>query len=178
MKIVFFIESLRSGGKERQLVELIKGLKHYPDIECELALTRTEIHYKDIFSTGIKIHYIVRKYIKKDPRLFILFYKICKKYRPDIIHVWGNMVAIYALMAKTLLEIPMINFQIQNATKKVNKEILSHKLTFPFSDIIIANSKAGLKAYNAPERNSRVIYNGFDFNRFVISKLRVKEGKN
>jgi len=33
MKILFYIESLRSGGKERRLVELIKGLKKYSNYE-------------------------------------------------------------------------------------------------------------------------------------------------
>ncbi|MCD4698877.1 MAG: glycosyltransferase [Bacteroidales bacterium] len=165
MKILFFIESLRSGGKERRLVELIKGLKDYPGIECELVLTRKEIHYKDIFSTGIKIHYIVRKYIKKDPRLFFKLFKIAKKYKPDIIHVWGNMVAIYAIPAKTLLKTPMINNQITDAPDRVNGGLLSHQVSFPFSNILVANSKAGLKSYNAPLNKSRVIHNGFDFKR-------------
>ena len=180
MKILFFIESLYSGGKERRLVELIKGLRKYPDIECELVLTRKEIHYKDIFSTGIKIHYIVRKYLKKDPGLFYLFYKICKKYKPDFIHAWGNMVAIYAIPAKILLKIPLINNQIANAPLHVKGGLLSHKLIFPFSDLIIANSKAGLKAYNAPEKKSTVIYNGFNFDRIknIINPFELKKEFN
>ena len=173
MKILFYIESLRSGGKERRLVELIKGLKKYPDIEMELVLTREDIHYTEIFDTGIKIHYTIRKGLKKDPRLFWKFYKIAKRFKPDIIHVWGNMVAVYAIPAKVLLRVPMINNQITNAPLKVNNGFLSHKLTFPFSNLIIANSYAGLKAYNAPENKSIVIYNGFDFSR--IKSLRKPE---
>ena len=167
MKILLFIESLRSGGKERRLVELIKGLQKYPDIECELVLTKKEIHYSDIFNTGIKFHYIIRKNLKKDPRLFLLFYKIAKKFKPDIIHVWGNMVAIYAIPAKVLLGIPMINNQITVAPLKVSGGLFSHHITFPFSDRILANSYAGLKSYNAPKVKSSVIYNGFDFNRIA-----------
>ena len=173
MKILFFIESLNSGGKERRLVELIKGLQNHSEIECELVLTRTAIHYKDIYKTGIKIHYIVRKYLKKDPRLFFLFYKITKKYHPDIIHVWGNMVAIYAIPAKLLLKTPMISNEITDAPIKVRKGVLSHKLTFPFSDLIISNTKAGINVYNAPVKKSLCIYNGFDFSR--IKNLEDKE---
>lgn len=165
MKILFFIESLHSGGKERRLVELIKGFNQYPEIECELILTKKDIHYKEIFDTGIKIHYIIRKHIKKDPILFFKFYRIAREFKPDIIHAWGNLVAIYAIPAKVLLKIPMINNQITDAPDRVNNGVLSHKLTFPFSDLIIANSKAGLKAYNAPESKSTVIYNGFNFER-------------
>ena len=42
---------------------------------------------------------------------------------------------------------------------------MNHRLTFPFADRIIGNSKAGLLAYKAPEGKSRVIYNGFDSRR-------------
>lgn len=173
MKILFFIESLQAGGKERQIVELIKGLKIFPDIQCELVLIRKDIHYTDIFNLNIKIHYIERKYLKKDPSLFFKFYLIARKFKPDIIHVWGNMVAIYAIPTKLLLKIPIINFQIQNAPLKVASGFLSYKITFTFSDILIANSKAGLKSYNAPKGKSMVIYNGFNFNR--IEDLKIPE---
>jgi len=174
MKILYYIESLRSGGKERRLFELIKGLKSsYPSIEMELVLTKNEVHYSEIKKLGVKIHYTVRKGLKKDPRLFWKFYKIAYKYKPDIIHVWGNMAAFYAIPTKVLLNIPMINNQITDAPLKVKKGLFSHNMTFPFSEKILANSHAGLKAYNAPENKSKVIYNGFDFNR--ISNLRKKK---
>ena len=43
MKILFFSESLHAGGKERRLVELLKGLSKFEDISMELALTRRDI---------------------------------------------------------------------------------------------------------------------------------------
>lgn len=167
MKILFFIESLEAGGKERRLVELIKGLSRKGTIDMELVITKESIHYEDIFSTGIKIHYTLRKHGKKDPSIFYKFYKIAKQMQPDLIHVWGNMTAIYAIPTKVLLRIPLINNQITDAPAKLPSAILSHKLSFPYSDKIIANSYAGLKAYNAPQKKSDVIYNGFDFNRIT-----------
>ena len=166
MKILFFIESLRSGGKERRLVELIKGLKwHYPDVQMELVLTKEELHYRDIFETKIKIHYTIRKGLKKDPRLFWKFYKIAKSFQPDIIHVWGNLVALYAIPTKVILGIPMINNQITDAPLQIKRGLLTHNLTFLFSDKVISNTFAGLKSYNASTLRSKVIYNGFNFDR-------------
>lgn len=168
MKILFFINSLHAGGKERRLVELIKGLSTDPSYTMEIVLTRQGIYYKDILSLNIKIHFVIRKNIKKDPRIFIQFYKIAQKFKPEIIHVWGNLPSIYAIPTKLLMRIPMINNQITNAPKKVSKSLLGHKLTFFFSDKIIANSYAGLDSYNVNHiSNSLVIYNGFDFNRIV-----------
>ena len=57
MKILFFVESLYSGGKERQLVELLKGLSKFEDISVELVVMRRDIHYKDVLRLNIKIHY-------------------------------------------------------------------------------------------------------------------------
>jgi len=173
MRILLFIESLRSGGKERRFVELLSKLKDYPDYELKVVLTRPDIHYQKFLDFQIPYEIIERKGLKKDPRLFIQFLRIARKFKPDIIHVWGNMVAIYAIPAKLLLGVPMINNQIVDAPEKINNGILSHKITFGFSDLIIANSKAGLKAYNAPKQKSKVIYNGFNFKR--ISNLTSKE---
>lgn len=165
MKILFFIESLGHGGKERRLVELIKGLSKSDTIEMEIVLLKSQIQYEDIFLSKIKIHYIPRKYTKKDPLVFFKFFRIAKKIKPDIINVWGNMVAIYAIPTKIILNIPMINNQITDAPSKFKKSILDHKITFPFSNKIVSNSKAGLVAYKAPINKSIVIYNGFDFDR-------------
>ena len=165
MKILFFIESLRPGGKERRLVELLTGLKQYRDIQYELVLTRSKIHYKKINKLNIPIHIIERKTFQKDPRLFFQFYKIAKKIKPDIIHVWGNLAAIYAIPTKLLLKTPMLNNQIGDAPSMLPKRVLSYRLTFPFSDLILSNSKAGILAYNPPKEKSIVIYNGFDLER-------------
>lgn len=169
MKVLLFIDNLGPGGKQRRLIELIKGLSNDSGIEMELVLTKTNIVYTEIFSTGIKIHYTIRKNFKKDPRVFFEFYRIARRFKPDIIHVWGNLEAIYAIPAKFLLNTPMLNNQITDAPSSFSSVILNYKLTFPFSNKIIANSYAGLKAYKAPMYKSLVIYNGFDFNR--IKKL-------
>ena len=176
MKILFFIESLRSGGKERRLIELLTGLKKNKNIQCELVLTRSQIHYKEIYRLEIPIHIIERKSGQKNPRLFFQFFKIAKKINPELIHVWGNLAATYAIPTKVILRIPMINNQIADAPLELPKRILSYKLTFPFSNLLISNSKAGLMSYKPPDRKSLVIYNGFDFGRLNnlndVSKIR------
>jgi glycosyltransferase involved in cell wall biosynthesis len=163
MRILFFTENLRAGGKERRIIELLKYLKAAGGFEIELVITKNIIHYEEIHSMGIPIHLIERKGVKKDPRLFFMFYRIAKKFRPDIIHVWGHMVAVYAVPTKILLRVPMINNEIADAT--LNQKLIGSKLVFKHSDRVIANTHAGLKAYNAPKEKSTVIYNGFTFNR-------------
>lgn len=181
MKILFYIESLRSGGKERRLVELIKGLKQYPDIEMELVLTREDIHYTDIFDTGIKIHYTIRKGLKKDPRIFWKFYRIAKEFKPDIIHVWGSMVAIYAIPAKLALNIPLLNNSITYAVKvkKYSSFWVYSNISFMFSDKVIANSNAGLRAHGlSKNKKYHIIYNGYNFNRLSNISVELRKELN
>ena len=159
LKILFFIESLRAGGKERRLSELLRSLKGDGLYELELVLTQHSIHYKEVQDLGIPINVIQRKWIKKDPRLFFSFFRIAKKFKPDIIHVWGHMPAVYAIPAKIILRIPMINNEIADSAP--DKFLLAKDIVFRFSDLIISNTKAGLKEYKAPARKSLVIYNGF-----------------
>lgn len=167
-KILFFIESLRSGGRERRLIELIKGLHKFSGYSMELVLTENDIHYTDIYDTGIKIHVVERKVLKKDPSVFFRFYKIVKNFKPDVIHTWGTMTTLYALPSKFLMSIPIINSEISNTKPMYLKGF--RKITFKYSDLITSNTIAGLKAYNAPEHKSAVVYNGFDFDR--VSNLQ------
>jgi len=169
MKIFFFIDCLTSGGKERRLVELMKGLKIIPEIQFELVLMSKDVHYTEVYDLGITIHYIIRK-TKKDISAFSKFYKLCKIFEPDFIHCWDSMTALLSLPICKILQIKLVNGMVTDTPIKRNilyKPLLRARLTFPFSDIIIGNSKAGLKAYSAPKRKSYVIYNGFNFSRVV-----------
>lgn len=167
MKILFTIDRFGSGGKERRLTELMKMLKLNEDIQFELIIMDQNIHYKEVLDLGIKIHYISRK-IKKDPLVFIQFYRICKSFRPDIVHCWDGMTAVYMIPPCKLLGIKLLNGMITNAPENMNmfhKNWNYSKLTFLFSDVIVGNSLAGLLAYNAPKKKSSCIYNGFNFDR-------------
>lgn len=156
-----------AGGKERRLTELMKAFNLKPGIQFELVVMNRNIHYKEVFELNINIHYLIRK-TKKDISVFKQFYEICKQFKPDIIHCWDSMTAIYSIPACKLLNIKFVNGMIVDAPQKqniFNKYWLRAKLTFLFSNIIIGNSKAGLEAYHVPKRKSFFIYNGFNFNR-------------
>ncbi len=168
MKILFFIDSLSSGGKERRLVELMKGLKLNPEINFEIVIMDKEVHYQQVFDLNINIHYLLRK-TKKDLSVFPKFYNICKNYRPDIVHCWDSMTAIISAPACKLLNIKLVNGMVVDTPVRrniFNKIWLRAQLTFLFSNKIIGNSKAGLVAYKAPPEKSSCIYNGMDFKRF------------
>ncbi len=173
---------MTEGGKERRLTELMKALKPEPDVEFELVIMNFDVRYKEVFDLGINIHYLIRKR-RKDLTIFFSLYKLCKRYSPDIIHCWDSMTAVYISPVCKLLRIKSVNGMVMDSPQKRSifyQPWLRARLTFPFSNIIIGNSRAGLKAYNAPCKKSLVIYNGFDFERIkcITPEETIKEQLN
>ena len=169
MKVLFFIDSLTAGGKERRLTELMKELRRNNNIiDFTLVIMKNEIHYEEVLHLNIPIHYLIRK-TKKDLSVFKSFFKICEEFDPDIVHCWDSMTAIYAIPTCQIKSIKLINGMVVNTPVQrniLNKYWLRAQITFPFSTVIVGNSKAGLEAYKAPKRKSLCIYNGMDLNRF------------
>ena len=167
MKILFIIDSLIAGGKERRLLEVLKGLQTEKSLKFELAMLSDRVFYNDLKDLNIVVHRLVRK-IKKDPRVIFDLYKICKDFQPDIIHSWESMCSVYAAPLAKLLGLKFINGMISSAPttlKAFGKGWIRSKLTFPLSDLVISNSFAGLATYKAPANKSYCIHNGFDFSR-------------
>lgn len=166
LKIVIVIDNLIKGGKERRLIELLTGFNEAYDHKFIVVLLKNKIHYQEVYDLPFVEVRILERRIKKDPRVFHSLYKICRDFKPDIIHSWGSMPSIYALPVAKLLHIKFINAMISNAVcERGSKSWVRARLTFPFSDVIVSNSNAGLIAHNAPMSRSRVIHNGFNFNR-------------
>lgn len=168
MKILFFIGTLEAGGKERRLIELLSYLKKKTNYNLLVVVRRDQIDYPAFNELNIPYLKLTDNYKKGDKTLHFRFYKICQEYKPDIVHTWGSMPAFVSLLAIILLKIPHINSQITDAPpiKKWSVQNVINKINFKFSTIILANSYAGLKAYKADSRKSKVIYNGINLDRF------------
>jgi glycosyltransferase involved in cell wall biosynthesis len=157
----------------------MKSLKLKPDIQFELVVMTHDIHYQEVLELGIVIHSFIRKR-KKDLTVFNSFYKLCKDYKPDIVHCWDTMTAVYITPICKMLHLKLINGMIVDAPQKksiLSKPWMRGRLTFPFANAIIGNSRAGLLAYNAPAKKSYTIYNGFNFDRLgnLTPKDKIRE---
>lgn len=135
MKILLAIDNLGRGGRERRLVELIKGLLQSGDYQITLVVFSSRVEYEEVFDMDINLHMLPRK-TKKDPRVFFSFFKISKDAAPDLIHTWGDMATIYAVPSAFLLRIKLINGSVVNApahTGWSDPEFFRKKLVLPFS---------------------------------------------
>lgn len=170
MKILFFIGSLGSGGKERRLVELLTYLKQKNKYDILVLLAYNEIAYPQFKTLGIHYVDLQKKPQNKDISVFFKIHKIIKEFKPDIIHTWGGMQTFYMLPASIYHKIPLINSQITNAPPMIKLNLFSsfvNYCNFKFSTIILANSYAGLRAYKMDTSpKAKVIYNGMNMHRF------------
>lgn len=170
IRILFFIGSLRFGGMERRFLELLKYLNNNDKYELLVVLAYDKIDYSYFFDLKIRHIKLDKKPNFKDPKLFFILDQIVREFKPSIVHTWGAMPTFYMIPASKMRGIPVVNGQISNA--KPNYKIWSfegfiNRFNFRFSDVVLANSYAGLKAYRViGKRNAQVIYNGVDLNRF------------
>ena len=178
LKLLFIIESLGSGGKERRLIELLKGIHKNHNIT--LIIMSNDIHYNEICDFEVDIVPFERNFLK-DYKIFFKFYSIIKIFNPHLVHCWDNIAALHFGFICKFLKIPFINSMISSAPQDLvffSKRYLLNVLAFPISDVILSNSQAGLTSFNVPQKKAYVIKNGFDINRLntlsSINNIRKK----
>ena len=165
-KILYVIDSMRAGGKERDLTEILKVVTQ-KDYQCELITFAKDIFYREILGLPIKIHYYEPKKESKI-QLIKLYYRVFHDFHPDYVHVWNHSMAVQIVPFALLFKAKIINSMIVNAPDTIPFGSLlwrCAKFSFLFSHQITGNSKAGLSVYKAPKRKSHIIYNGFDETR-------------
>lgn len=169
MKILMVIDSIVKGGRERRMLELVKSLtRPGQDHSIYLVSLTNVIEYDYVHTLPIKLEIIERK-SKKDFSVVFKLRRIVKNFQPDVIHCWGSMSSVYLSMVNMMTRnSSFINGTIADAQPWgfFDKLYLRIKLTTPFSKVVLANSKAGLKNYNVPARKAICIYNGIDLARF------------
>lgn len=161
------IDTLKTGGKERRLIELLKGLDRAGIKQVMVVVLSDIVEYPAIYDLDYPVVKIKRK-SKRDLGVLTRLNRICKEFKPEVIHGWESMVAIYALPIAKIHGAKFINGMVVDSPRSLKvgeSRWLRSALTFPFSDAIVGNSQAGLTAYKAPKKKSHCIYNGFDHNR-------------
>ena len=168
MKVFMVIDALGKGGKERRMLELIKGLVQDNEYQIMLVSLTDIIEYDIVYKLPIEFEVIKRR-SRKDPQVAFKLYRIIKEFNPDIIHSWGSMASIFLLPAIWLTKKIFLNGIIADAPKDMgifDGLYFRTKMSNVFADRIISNSKAGIKSYKSPINKTTCIYNGIDINRF------------
>jgi glycosyltransferase involved in cell wall biosynthesis len=178
MRILMVIESLRDGGKQRRLVELLRVMSTRKQHRIMVLFLKDSVHYKEIYEMdGIEFLFLKRRF-RADPGIFWSFLRKAREFKPDLIHSWGGLPSLISLPYILLFRKPFVNGMIANSRLRfLSPAWFRVKCTFPFSDAIIANSEIGLKVYKVPENKGRLIRNGINFDRkgIDVSKESLKK---
>ncbi len=169
MTILFVADNIGGGGKERRMLELIKSLCKDPAYKIILiSLTDMGVGYEYMYDFPITFIETDRKHRYTIEPYFIIRNAI-RKYKPDIVHSWGSMGSLYMLPLLIFRKFKFINGIIADAPANLHwhqKPYIRGQLTYPFSDVVLSNSLAGIKSYQAPIEKTFCIYNGIDMARF------------
>lgn len=165
--VLLVVDRLGVGGLERQVVELLKGLRRNGRFRTALAvldhggeLEREAARYAGTFLE-------LRRRARYDVTPVLTLLREVRRLRVELIHAWGWMSNLAALVTARLRRLPLINGGIRAALPSLS---LSHRMirwAALGAEAIVANSQAGLVAYGLDRTaRSRVIPNGLDWRRF------------
>ncbi len=168
MKILMVINCLRKGGRERRVLELVKSLSQKPGFSVCLVTLSDLIEYDYVHELPIRLE-ILKKKSDKDFSLIFRVRKIIRDFNPDVIHSWDVMSSGYLTAANMFLGKKIINGVIYDAatdSSRYDRHSFKIRLFSHLTKATVANSLAGLRAYNTPASKSICIYNGIDLKRF------------
>lgn len=168
MKILMVINCLKKGGRERRVLELVKGLARQNGFSISLISLSDVVEYDYVYDLPISFE-VMQKKSNKDFSLIFKLRKAIRRFQPDIIHSWDVMSSGYLTAANLFLNKKIVNGVIYDAaidSGYYNRNAFKVRLFSHLTKATVANSKAGLQAYKTPASKSICIYNGIDLKRF------------
>lgn len=160
IKILFITDGLTSGGKERQLVEIIRHLDK-TKFEVGVITYNSNQHYSEFVKNNVSYFSEIDK--KNKLRPFLSTLRNIRQFRPDLIHTWDLLADIYAFLPLKLFGIPYVNGSVRDAGIEKGWQRKAKIFFLKRAAIVLANSHAGLRAYGV---EGVVIYNVLDTGRF------------
>ena len=167
LRVLHVIDNLGPGGKERQLVEMLKGIEAQGGCESLVVSMAEGVFYPQLLALrSVSVRTLIRR-SRKDWRAFVGLHRMAREFAPDVIVAWDHLTAVHAIPAARLAGVPLVNAMIQDAPTRLGWKAWSRaRLSFPWSDFIVANSQAGLDAYGVRGPRAHVIHIGIDTRRF------------
>jgi len=161
IRVLQVIDGLGAGGKERQLIELLRLID--PDKFIVGVVTFSILHQHYV-TEALRLAAFFRELnLKRKIRLFKEMKHSIAEFDPDLIHTWDTFSSFYALRPARSAGIPLIDGSIRDAGVERRWEYLYKRYFLKHADVIVSNSRAGLKYYHV---SGEVIYNAIDRSRF------------
>lgn len=167
--ILMIVGGLGAGGKEQQLLSLLKGLKERSKYSVILVAINPNGSREDEARQYIDHLINIKRswpFAFFQPLLQVV--KIARKFNVSVIHTWGSGIwDLLGLCASRWLRISFLHGGIRSAPASLTFNNRVSQWCANRADAVVANSQAGLNAFGqADKARARVIYNGLDFSRF------------
>ena len=161
MRVLFLLNNLPNGGLERQLALLATGLPR--DWEPRVWAMDGGPFEGYLRERGVSVVVSPRR-ARFDPLPAAWLWQELRSWRPDVVHAWGWMPALVAGPMCRLLRIACIDGMIRSGALEPDFTRLK-RLGMASSTLVVANTKAGLRAWDIGPEKGRLVYNGFDLSR-------------
>ncbi len=175
-RLAFLIRDLGHGGAQRQLVTLARALAANGGFDLTVVHFYPGPFEQVLRDTGIKTICVGKKHRWDLLGFFFRLLTTFRELRPDVIHGYLHESNLMALLLKPLCGFPKVIWGIRDSQTDADTWGVLGKLSFRlncllsgWSDLIIANSRAGLAYYRAqgyPAQHFEVVPNGIDIARF------------
>jgi glycosyltransferase involved in cell wall biosynthesis len=168
--IVLVISNLEYGGAQGQVVQLANHIDPYRFDVHICSLSDYVPLANQMVDPGRRLHIITKKWkydVTVVPRLAILLHRL----KADIVHGYLFDAEIAARLAGRLVGTPLIFGSERNTNYLLKRrQLLAYRLTRGCTDLIVANSNAGVqfdcRLLGYSPSQCRVIHNGVDTQRF------------
>lgn len=171
IKILFIIDHLDSGGAQKQMIELIKGLnkKVFNIYVCSLDDNRKQLE-PELKEINIPV-FGLNQYGKFDLATLFSLYKFIKSKRFSLVHTYLFTSDSYGRIAALLAKTPIVISSIRSVDSwKKWYHIFADRILTQFTDKIIVNAKVIrtflIKKEKIAREKIKIIYNGIDLQKW------------
>jgi len=176
LRVLYLIDSLGSGGAQRQLVTLIKALnrKH---VDAEMAIYHPLFHFRpDVESVGMPLH-ILGTRGARDPLVLLRLMRLVRRGGFDIVHSYLRTPGVLARVATSFRRRPVTIVSERNVDIGLSRRnLLVERALANSGDAMIANAEAirQIVVKHIPEWRDRihVVPNGIDWSEPTPQDLR------
>ena len=163
------IDGLPVGGTERQVVELLRGLKAGGRFRAVLGVLDHGGGLEDEACGLAAAVMPLRRRFRFDLTPAAALWWHGRRAKLRVLHAFGWMSGLAALAAGRCLGIPVINGSIRSAPPSLPLRERISRWTALRSDVVVANTAAGLRAFRVEHHpRATVIANGIGAGRFVV----------
>jgi glycosyltransferase involved in cell wall biosynthesis len=184
IKILHLITTLDTGGAERTLQRLLKGMDHDAFDNSVVSLVREGPIASHLRDAGIRVQSLNMRRGVPAPGALLRLRSILRRERPDILQTWLYHADLLGLLATRLAQVPRLVWNVRcgdmdmrhySVLSRATRRTLA--MTSHVPDAVIVNSRAGLsihEGYGYSPRRWELIPNGIDAVRFA----RDEAGRN